>query len=229
MTPRALILRIVIAVALAAAIVWAVLNRDSLDSAAIEAWIDGLGPWAPVAFMALWAVWALLFLPGAVVGLAGGVVFGPVWGVVWNLAGATLGATLAFLAARYLASDWVERRSGRRLKQLLDGVDAEGWRFVAFTRLVPIFPFNLLNYALGLTRIKLAPYVAATVVCMLPGTIAFTYLGYAGREAAEGGEALIHKILLGIGFLAIVVFLPRFVRRLRGKRATPTEKADGKS
>ncbi len=216
-------LRIVAAAVLVAAITWAIFDRDSLDSATIEAGMQGLGPWAPVVFMALWVVWALLFLPGAVLGLAGGVLFGPVWGVVWSLAGATMDATLAFLVARYLASDWIARKSGGRLKRLLDGVEDEGWRFVAFTRLVPIFPFNLLNYALGLTRIRLTHYVVATVVCMLPGTIAITYFGYAGREAAAGGEDLIQKGLLGLGLLAIVAFLPSFIRRLRGKKEPQTK------
>ena len=94
--------------------------------------------------------------------LAGGALFGPFWGSLWNLLGATLGATLAFLVARYVGGDWVERKAGGLLKRLIDGVDAEGWRFVAFVRLVPLFPFNLSNYVLGLTRIPLHQYVIAT-------------------------------------------------------------------
>jgi uncharacterized membrane protein YdjX (TVP38/TMEM64 family) len=93
--------------------------------------------------------------------------FGPVWGTILNLAGATVGATAAFLVARYLA-DWVRRKAARRLDQLIKGVEAEGWRIVAFVRLVPILPFNLMNYALGLTHIRLVDYVLASFVCMLP-------------------------------------------------------------
>ena len=100
-------------------------------------------------------------------------------GTVYNLTGATLGAALAFLIARYLASDRVARKTGGRVKQLIDGVENEGWRFVAFVRLVPLFPFNLLNYTLGLTRLRLLPYVIASYLFMLPGAIAYTYLGYA--------------------------------------------------
>ena len=70
-------------------------------------------------------------------------------------------------------------------------MEAEGWRFVAFVRLVPLFPFNLLNYALGLTRIPLVAYVLASLVCMAPGTLAYTWLGYAGREAIAGNDAAI--------------------------------------
>ena len=214
---RAALLRIAFALGLAAAVAWAVINRETFDIAAIEAWLQGIGFWAPVAFVLLWVLWAVLFLPGAVLGLAGGALFGPVWGVLWTLTGATLGASLAFLAARFVASDWVAARAGGRLKLLLDGVEAEGWRFVALTRLVPLFPFNLLNYALGLTRIRFPVYVLTTLVCMAPGTVAYTYLGYVGREAAAGGEGVFRKALLALGLVAAVAFLPRLVRRLRGQ------------
>lgn len=214
---RAALLRIAFALGLAAAVAWAVINRETFDIAAIEAWLQGIGFWAPVAFVLLWVLWAVLFLPGAVLGLAGGALFGPVWGAVWTLTGATMGASLAFLAARFVASDWVAARAGGRLKLLLDGVEAEGWRFVALTRLVPLFPFNLLNYALGLTRIRFPVYVLTTLVCMAPGTVAFTYLGYVGREAAAGGEGVFRKALLALGLVAAVAFLPRLVRRLRGQ------------
>ena len=138
----------------------------------------------------------MLFVPGSVMTLAGGALFGPLWGTLWNLIGAVLGATLAFVAARYVAAGFVARRAGARLKALVEGVEAEGWRFVAFVRLVPLFPFNLLNYALGLTRIRLAEYVIASAICMLPGTFAYTYLGYAGREAAAHGAGAIRNIAL---------------------------------
>lgn len=186
-----------------------------LDVAAVVQWVGELGPLAWLAFMAIYALATVLFLPGSVLTLAGGTLFGPVLGTFVNLTGATLGATLAFLLSRYLASDWVEQKAGGRLKQLKDGVEGEGWRFVAFVRLVPLFPFNLLNYALGLTRIRLLHYLVATYVCMLPGAFAYTYLGYAGREAAAGGEDLIQKALLALALLALVAFLPRVISRFR--------------
>jgi hypothetical protein len=103
---------------------------------------------------------------------------------------------------------------------LIRGVQEEGWRFVAFVRLVPLFPFNLVNYAFGLTRIGFSEYVLASLVCMVPGTVAYTYLGYAGLEAASGGAGAIHKGLLALALLAAVAFVPRLVRRLRGQRYT---------
>lgn len=193
----------------------AVAYRDQIDAAALERWVAEAGAAGPILFMLVYALGTVFFLPGSVLTLAGGAIFGPALGTFYNLTGATLGATLAFLVARYLASDWVEHKTAGRLKQLKEGVEAEGWRFVAFTRLVPLFPFNLLNYALGLTRIKLLHYIIASYLCMLPGAIAYTYLGYAGREAVAGGEGKIQKVLLALALLAVVGFLPRLIGTLR--------------
>jgi uncharacterized membrane protein YdjX (TVP38/TMEM64 family)/rhodanese-related sulfurtransferase len=164
----------------------------------------------------LYALATVAFVPGAIVTLAGGALFGPIWGSVWNLTGATLGATLAFLVARYLAGDLVGRKTGGLLKQLIDGVDAEGWRFVAFLRLAPLFPFNLSNYVLGLTRIPFYHYVLATLFCMAPGAVAYTWLGHAGRGALAGETDAVRYGLLALGLLAAVALLPRLIGRLRG-------------
>ncbi len=207
--------RLLLALALAAGIALAVIYREHLDTAALTAWIASAGWAGPLVFMGIYAIATVLFLPGSLLTLAGGALFGPLWGTLYNLAGATLGAGLAFLVARYLAADWVQARSGGILKRLVTGVEAEGWRFVAFTRLVPVFPFNLLNYALGLTRIPFPAYLLASATCMLPGALAYTWLGYAGREAASGGEGLIQKGLIALALLAALAFLPRLVARLR--------------
>jgi uncharacterized membrane protein YdjX (TVP38/TMEM64 family)/rhodanese-related sulfurtransferase len=208
-------IRILLIIGLVIGVALAIIYRDRFDGAALEAWIRDAGPVAPLLFMLVYALAAVLFLPGSVITLAGGALFGPVLGTFYNLTGATLGATLAFLVARYLASDWVAEKTGGRVKQLINGVEGEGWRFVAFVRLVPLFPFNLLNYALGLTRLRLLPYIIATYIFMLPGAIAYTYLGYAGREAVAGGEGMIRKGLLALALLAVVAFLPRLIGSLR--------------
>jgi len=209
------LMRIVLLLGLLVAVTLAIVYRDQFDAAALEAWVRDAGPVAPLLFMLIYALAAVLFLPGSVLTLAGGALFGPVLGTFYNLTGATLGATLAFLIARYLASDWVAEKTGGRVKQLINGVEGEGWRFVAFVRLVPLFPFNLLNYALGLTRLRLLHYIIATYVFMLPGAIAYTYLGYAGREAVAGGEGMIQKGMLALALLAVVAFLPRLIGNLR--------------
>ena len=215
--------RAALALLLVGAVALAFAYRGRLDVGALETWVSGAGAAGPLLFIGLYAAATVLFLPGSVLTLAGGALFGPLWGTLYNLTGATLGAGLAFLVARYLASDWVQNRLGGRAGRLLQGVEAEGWRFVAFTRLVPLFPFNLLNYALGLTRIPFLHYLAATLVFMLPGALAYTYLGFAGREAVAGSEGLIQKGLIALALLAAVAFLPSLVARLRQRPSISIE------
>jgi uncharacterized membrane protein YdjX (TVP38/TMEM64 family)/rhodanese-related sulfurtransferase len=215
MSARRLLPRLALLLLLVAAVGWAALHREQINLATLDAWLSSLGVWAPVGYVVLYALATVAFVPGAIITLAGGALFGPFWGSIWNLTGATLGATLAFLVARTIAGDWVARKAGGLLKRLIDGVDAEGWRFVAFVRLVPLFPFNLSNYVLGLTRIPFHHYVLATLVCMAPGAVAYTWLGYAGRGALAGETDAVRYGLLALGLLAAIALLPRLIGRLR--------------
>ena len=208
-------LRISVLLLLVAGIAAAIFYRDQLDPAALESWVKSSGSAGPIVFMLFYIVGTVFFFPGAALTLAGGALFGPVLGSFYNLTAATIGAMISFLAARYLAHEWVEKKAGGRMKQLKQGVEGEGWKFVAFVRLVPLFPFNVLNYALGLTKIKFSHYSIASYIFMLPGSIAYTYLGYVGREAVAGGDELIQKIMLALALLAIVGFLPSLIGRLR--------------
>jgi uncharacterized membrane protein YdjX (TVP38/TMEM64 family) len=218
-TRRRLLLLAVVVAGIAAAFYW----REQLSIEVLTLRVGQLGWLAPLVFIACYAAGAVLFLPGLVFTLAGGILFGPLYGTLYNLTGATLGATLAFLAARYIASDWAAQRTGKRLRQLVDGVEEEGWRFVAFVRLVPLFPFNLLNYALGLTNIRLSHYIISSFVFMTPGGAAYTYLGYAGREVAAGGEDLVRKALLAIAVVATIAFASRVIMRLRQRKTDQVE------
>jgi uncharacterized membrane protein YdjX (TVP38/TMEM64 family)/rhodanese-related sulfurtransferase len=205
---RRLLPRLALLLLLVATIGWAAFHRDHINLATLDAWLGSLGLWAPVGHILLYALATIAFVPGAIFALAGGALFGPFWGSLWNLLGATLGATLAFLIAHTI-SGWVERKAGGLLKRLIEGVDAEGWRFVAFVRLVPLFPFNRSNYVLGLTRIPFYHYVVATLVCMAPGAVAYTWLGHAGRGALTGEADTVRYGLLALGLLAAIALLPR--------------------
>jgi uncharacterized membrane protein YdjX (TVP38/TMEM64 family) len=196
-----------------AAAVWAF---DGVISAeALTARIGGLGIWAPVGFVLLYGIATVVMIPGSIFDLAGGALFGPILGSALNLTGGSLGAALAFLVGRYLARDWVEARAGRRTKGIMRSVDADGWRFVAFVRLVPIFPYNVMNYLLGLTRIPFHHYVFATVVFMAPSTVVYTWIGVAGREAIAGDTDNLRYALLALGLLAVMLMLPRFYKRMK--------------
>jgi uncharacterized membrane protein YdjX (TVP38/TMEM64 family) len=182
---------------------------------ALQTFIAGLGIWAPIAFVLLYAIATVAMVPGSLFDLAGGALFGPYLGSALDLLGGSLGAVLAFLVARYLARDWVEGRAGPRLQTVMRNVDAEGWRFVAFLRLVPFFPYNVMNYLLGLTRIPFRHYMLASVVFMAPATVAYAWIGHAGRQAIAGNTNQIKYGLMALGLLAMVFLLPRFFSRFR--------------
>lgn len=207
---------------LVSGLVLAFWNRDAFSQEVLQQWLAAAGWWAPVAFIAVYAAGTVLFLPGSVLTLAAGALFGVLPGALYSLTGAALGAVLAFLIARHLAGDWVAKKAGGWLKQLIEGVEAEGWRFVAFVRLMPLFPFNAVNYALGLTRIPLPAYALASAVCMLPGALAYAWLGQAGRAALAGDANAMRTGLLALAAVAALMFLPRLIGRLKaGLMITP--------
>jgi uncharacterized membrane protein YdjX (TVP38/TMEM64 family) len=187
------------------------------------AFVDGLGVWGPAVFMLAYALGVLLFVPGSALTLAAGALFGIGRGVVFAWCAATLGASLSFLVARYLARGAVEQRiaGSARFAAIDAAVGREGRKIVFLLRLSPAFPFNFLNFALGLTRVGFADYLIASVG-MIPGTLLYVYYGsvlglaaqLAGGAAPQRGAADI--LVLGLGLaatLAVTIFVTRLARR----------------
>ena len=214
-------LKPVAAALLAIGIVAALIFRDRLAADRLIDWIAGFGLLAPLAFCMVRVAGAVLLVPGSIMGIAAGAAFGLLPGAVYNLLASTIGAVAAFVVARFIAPERIRQRlhAGDRLGRLMAGVEAEGWRFVAFVRLVPLFPYNVVNYAFGLTRIGLFPYTLATLICMIPGDIAYVYMGYAARETLAGNAQAWQFGLTALAVLAALALLPRIVRRLRRNSA----------
>jgi uncharacterized membrane protein YdjX (TVP38/TMEM64 family) len=176
------------------------------------AWVDGLGPLGPVVFILAYALAVVAFVPGSLLTLVAGAIFGLLEGTLYVLLAATLGASLAFLVARYLARAAIERRleGNRKFASIDRAVGQQGRRIVFLLRLSPAFPFNLLNYGLGLTRVRFLDYLVASAG-MLPGTLLYVYYGrVAGDVAAIAGGAQTSggpgsQILLGVGLVATIV------------------------
>ncbi|MBD2250086.1 TVP38/TMEM64 family protein [Nostoc parmelioides] len=166
------------------------LNPQGFLRGALQ-WIDSLGTMGAIAFIILYIIATVAFLPGSILTLGAGVVFGVVWGSVYVFLGATLGATAAFLVGRYLARGWVAKKIADNTKfaAIDQAVGREGLKIVLLTRLSPIFPFNLLNYAFGITGVALKDYFIGSVG-MIPGTIMYVYIGsLAGNLAMIGTES----------------------------------------
>jgi uncharacterized membrane protein YdjX (TVP38/TMEM64 family) len=228
---RALKGKLVLGILLAAALIAAArfFHLQHLLGSALE-WIRALGAAGPVIFVAAYVLATVFFLPGSVLTIGAGALFGVVKGTILVSVAATLGAVCAFLVGRYLARDWVERKieGNAKFRAIDDRVAEEGWKIVGLTRLSPIFPFNLLNYAYGITKVSLRDYFLASWIGMLPGTVLYVYIGsLAGDLAvsgAAGGSATAARwIFRGVGLLAtaaVTVIIARIARSaLREKGA----------
>lgn len=181
--------------------------------------ISGYGALAPAVYILVYTLAPVLMLPGLPITIVGGILFGPFWGVIYTIIGSTLGASLAFLVARYLAREWVASKlTGPKWAKLDREVEQHGWKVVAFTRLIPAFPFNLLNYAFGLTKVPFVHYVVATFFCMLPACIAFIVFSSSMLEVIRGN--LSPTALLGIALIVVVSMIPVFYRRFKAGRKT---------
>ena len=185
-------------------------NPQEILRNALE-WIDGLGAVGAIAFIIIYIVATVAFLPGSVLTLGAGVVFGVIQGSIYVFIGATIGATCAFLVGRYLARGWISKKiAGNEKFAAIDkAVGKEGLKIVLLTRLSPIFPFNLLNYGLGVTGVSLKDYVIGSVG-MIPGTVMYVYLGSLAGNIATIGSAeqptnpTITWAIRIIGFIATV-------------------------
>ena len=168
-------------------------------------WVQGAGWMGLFAFFLVYVLATALGLPATPLTLAAGMIYGPLWGTLLVSPSSVAGATLAFALGRTLMRGWVQRRlrGNPRLAALDEAVGQEGWRLVAMLRLSPLFPFSLMNYALGGTRIGTLSYVLASWIAMLPATFLYVSLGAAaGSALGIGGKVPLNPWLLGIGMLA---------------------------
>jgi len=186
---------------------------------ALRSWISELGSLGPVVYAAIYAGAVVLAIPGSVLSVGAGTLFGVGVGIVVVSIGATFGASLAFLAARYVARDAVVKRfSHKEAFQRLDRMTEErGAVIVALTRLIPLFPFNLLNYGFGLTRVRFGTYVFWSWLCMSPGIVVYV----AGTDAVvqfvmEGQVPGVVLGILGLGVVVLAVLVRFGQRKLKG-------------
>lgn len=192
--------------------------------------VSELGPWGPAAFLLVYVGATVLLLPGSILTLGAGFVYGLGWGTVLVSASSTLGATASFLIGRHLARDWVAGRISAypRFAAVDEAVAREGWKVVVLTRLSPAFPFNLLNYAFGITRVKVRHYVLASWLGMLPGTILYIYIGSLAGDLATLGmgertrtpEEWAFYVIGLAATAALTVQVTRLARRALEKRVS---------
>jgi uncharacterized membrane protein YdjX (TVP38/TMEM64 family) len=187
---------------------------------AFQDWVRGKGVAGAVVYGVVYVVAALLFVPGTVVTVGAGLLFGLAWGTVLVSIASTTAAALAFLIARYLARDRVQRLADRNEKfgAIDRAIAEEGWKVVALLRLSPLIPFSLSNYLYGLTPVRFAPYVLTSWIAMLPATFLYVYLGVAGNAAVSGrgpggGWRTALWVVGLLATIAVTFFVTRAARR----------------
>jgi len=188
--------------------------------------IEHLGPWGAIAFIIIYNIATVLFIPGSLLTLGGGAIFGVFFGSIYVFIAATMGATFAFLIGRYLSRDWVAKKiaDNPKFTNIDRAVATEGFKIVLLTRLSPLFPFNLLNYAFGITQVSLKDYILGSIG-MIPGTVMYVYIGsLAGNLAmlgtgnlptnpqAEIAKWVIRMIGL-IATVAVTIYLTRLAKK----------------
>ncbi len=190
------------------------LRQSGLMERALD-WISGLGPWGPVAFMAIYTLAVVLLVPASVFTLGAGFVYGLGWGSLYVMIAANLASTIAFLIARHLARDAVARRlEGYSWFRAIDEATArEGWKVVALVRLAPVFPFSIVSYAFGLTRVPFRGYALANLA-MIPGTFMYIYFGSVARDVADKPAAPPWiKWIIGALTVLVILYITRFAKR----------------
>ncbi|MDP6859666.1 MAG: TVP38/TMEM64 family protein [Verrucomicrobiales bacterium] len=189
-------------------------------------YIESIGIIGKFLFVLIYILACVLLIPGSPLTIGGGATFGFWNGLLLVSIGSILGAVAAFLIARYLARDFIERKLNRNHKfsTMDSAITKEGWKIVFWARLSPIIPFFLLNYALGLTKIRLHTYIISSWAGMIPGTVLYTYVGSLGKSILTAGSSPVDWIILGIGLIATVcvtLIISRIARKSLTSKAQP--------
>ena len=200
--------------------------KEYLSPAEVLEYIEASGPLAPLVFIAAYGF--LPIMPASAMTIAGGALFGPVYGTIYSLIGATIAMSYPFWITRWFGRkplDYMLARTGdfeQKFEKFQCNVDRQGWKYVAFTRLVPFFPFALLNYFFGLTRISFWKYLVTSTIFIIPGCLTYVYIGHVGIEAASGSSGVYWKVALAFTGIALLALVPKLISRLRKKKDEDT-------
>lgn len=178
----------------------------------IRAAIQSVGPLAPMLYLIIYSIAPVFFVPGWIITIAGGLAFGAAWGTALTVVGATIGATLAFFVARYLGRDFVARLLKGKFKALDDQAARHGFQVIFFLRLIPLVPFNALDYVAGISKVGARDYILGTFLGIIPGTFAYVYLG----------SSLTHiyswQFASAVGLLIVLAIVPLLYKRWKRPR-----------
>jgi len=196
---------------------WTDVGRN-LSPDQIRETIQSVGNLAPILYVLIYSIAPVFFIPGWIITISGGLTFGPLWGTILTVLGATIGATLAFFVGRFLGRDFVSGMLKEKFKTI-EALDAQaashGFQVIFFLRLIPLVPFNALDYVAGISKVSARNYILGTFLGIIPGTFAYVYLG----------STLTHiyswRFALAVGLLILLSLIPMLYKRWKKQDHSP--------
>ena len=192
--------------------------KNYLTVEMLSAFLKNAGLWAPVAYIALYAIGVCLFLPGTLLTGLGAAIFGPYWGFVYVWIAAMIGSSAAFFIGRTLAREFATSLIGDRLKKYDDAIERNGFATVLYLRLV-YFPFTPMNFGMGITKVRFKDYVLGTGLGILVGTFIFTFFIGTLRDVFMSGnykDLISIKVFFSIALFIFSFFIPKIIKKIKG-------------
>ena len=198
--------------AVIAALIWFNQTYLQLTPASLREWITSFGWIAPILYVVLYTVRPLILFPASILSLAGGLAFGAIWGTALTVVGATAGAIVAFFAARYMGKSLVQKEWTGKMKKVQQQMESKGLIYVLFLRMIPLFPFDLISYLAGISKVKFRDFLIGTFFGIIPGTFAYTFLG------ASFADGRWQDIVIAAAVFVVALIIPLVLKkRLEGE------------
>jgi uncharacterized membrane protein YdjX (TVP38/TMEM64 family) len=192
-------------------LIFSAIIKGLVDFDYIQLSLKSCGCIAPFIFIFVYSIAPTFFIPITPLSITAGILFGPILGTVYTVIGATFGGCIAFLVSRYLLKDWVDKKTPSRVAIFREKITKEGWKFLAISRITPIFPFNVQNYIFGLTDIQIKTFFLVSLYSLIPGSFTYVYLGYAGKSLFKGDEKMFFNMAIAAVLLLLFTFLPKII------------------
>jgi uncharacterized membrane protein YdjX (TVP38/TMEM64 family) len=187
-------------------------NSIGLDD--VQFCIKHFGCLAPIIFIAIYSIAPTFFIPITPLSVTAGVLFGPVLGTLYTTIGSTIGGCIAFLVSRHILKDWVDKKTPARVSIFKEKFQKEGWKFIAISRITPVFPFNVQNYIFGLTEIDLKTFFLVSLFSLIPGSFVYVYLGFAGKSLFKDEKNMVINAAIAVFVFMLFLFLPQIIKQI---------------
>lgn len=189
-----------------------ILGINHVNSSVIRDFILSFGWKAPILYIVLYTIRPIFLFPASLLSLTGGLTFGPVYGTCYDMVGASLGAYLSFFLSRKLGMETVQKWTNNRFKKIDYEIEEHGFRTIIFLRLIPLFPFDGVSYAAGLSKVRFIDFALGTTLGIIPGAFAYNFLGSTLHNPFS------QKFYIALAYMAILIIIPLLYKKLHKRK-----------